>query len=155
MEIDTRQYGKVYQITSQVMRKYYPKRMENAFYADELLKELKTLCNEAYKENKTFPVRFYAKMQNIVYHWFTDTYNGFDGLREEDIVKELQGVWKYHKKYLLTERTDDVWEKILEEGNKNRAETPKPIIWMYIRVIELFQDLDQQPKEVSTETTAE
>jgi len=100
--------GKVYGIVTDVMTKYFdhmPLLMLTKYVAT-----LNQSGNDAYKENKAFPVGFYKAMADLSIDWFM---HHFDDLREEDIKPIYIHAWKFHRKYLL-KAVDDP-ENVLDE----------------------------------------
>ena len=146
--LDIKQYGKVFQITSDVMTKYYSKALASAFYVDDMKKDLKNLCNEQYKADHGFPVEFYAWINTVMIHWFENGYMGYS--TKEEINDQLHKIWAYTKKYLPVERTDDVWDALMEEGNALAKDKIAPVATLYLRVIEWMQKLDREKENVTT-----
>lgn len=113
MTKDTKIVGSVYGILADGVEKYFS-RSTRLFRYDALKKYLVDKGNEQYKAtDRQFPNAFYEEIANPILDW---AWNGFNGLKEEDVTPLLKQVWKLHRKYISMDRlTDEALDKALDE----------------------------------------
>jgi len=146
-EVEVKATGLVYKTITGLVERYYPKREYNFMVSDIFKKALQDAANDCKQENEAFPGMFYARMANLVGHWFADGYTGFQGIQEHEITPFFQEVWKFHRKYIGQPQTDEIWDAIWKEGNElgnGKDEHLKPFI------VTAMKDLERRnPKSPS------
>lgn len=135
-----RSTGRVYQIVTETMERYWNKR--TLMFWIDLREELKTAGTVAYKEMLDFPFAFYLDMADAVLRWHWDR---FHGINDIEVKPTFQMLWKFHRAYLGLPQTDEMWDKALAESNtlmNGQDEHLKPFI------ISILKDLERRnPKE--------
>lgn len=128
--------GRVYQILTETMERYWDKR--SLMFFTNLCDDLKAAGTEAYKELPSFPIYFYPNMVDALLRWHWDR---FSGINDIEIKPTFQMLWKFHRAYLGLPQTDEMWDKALAESNtlmNGQDEHLKPFI------ISILKDLERR-----------
>ena len=131
--------GTVYKILSLLMEKYYGGRFQNFMFEDRLRADIFRECENALKEDPTFPKTFYMEMANIVGHWFQ---NAFSEIREHEITPMFREIFGIHKSFLDRELTDEAVEEFMGITNKATEKKSKYVTRLYICVVRDLEERD-------------
>ena len=110
-EDEIKAYGQVYRALNDVMGEFHGKSVIQLY---SLISRLRQEGNILYlKCGKAFSTGFYEEMAGVSIKWFWDGV----GLGKSDVTAFFQKLWKYHKKYLLPESTnEEFWKELCNEG---------------------------------------
>ena len=136
--------GKVYQILTEVMERYWNKKSK--LYQVRLSNELEARKAEAYRENNLFPHLFFDAIADAVIRWHDKEYKG---ISDNEIKPFFQAMWKYHRLYLGLVLTDDVVQAFIKGGDAIIAEQEEEAKDIVTRMIfAIMHDLEwRNPKE--------
>lgn len=106
---DRKQYGAVYGTVDKVLRQQYEMKEKPGFNTlTALVDAFKSAGNDAYKQDRDFPVFYYQDLAIVGIGWFIEDF--FGASSSEDITDALQTVWKFHREYIGAGQTID-WDK--------------------------------------------
>lgn len=122
----------IYGALNELHKKYAD---QPVYYLPEMLREMR-LIEEKYCTEE--PLRkFYASMCQVLVKWFLD---GFPALPQDGIPSIYNKLWKFHKKWLGIEKTDDVWGEIIVDAGNQFKEDSKYVQKYAARVMDSLED---------------
>lgn len=155
MKYNNRAYSQAYTVLASITKKYYPLCNRNKFYERELIDEFRCeLANLEKVYRPDFPSEFYGRAANTIIHWFL---NEFKGIHRGDLIPALQNLWKFHKKYLNSDFTNEDLEAAFNHVSKlkdNIATTPEELK-LYTAVLEDLERVHAHQEEVTETAPAE